>query len=228
MSQQNAQFYAGLSQAGELARSGLDLEQQKLTLQRQGMDQQNAQFYVGVNQAWNLAQQGFSIEQQRVALQEKGMSQQDAQFYAGLAQAGDLARRGLDQDAIRIELQKQGMDQQNAQFLAAQVFEKEMFGLENKAGVQKALASEMISQIDPKDPQYAAKVNGVLASLGMAGTIDTSKLLAAPAPTTSSSGTISVAGQNTGVGAASPTDVISATAGAVASGAAYVYNKLFG
>lgn len=147
MSQNDAQYYAGLGQSKYLAEKGLTLQEQAQELQKQGMSQQDAQFYAGLNQqgtlenrkidltaeqmaqnkeqfyaglnqANQLAQAGLGLEAQKVELQKQGMDQNDAQFYAGLSQSKTLAEKGLDLQAQAQELQKQGMTQQNAQFYA--------------------------------------------------------------------------------------------------------------
>lgn len=147
MSQQDAQYYAGLSQANALAQRGLDQNAVQIELQKQGMTQQDAQYYAGLRQqetqfgqslqeqqtarnqqnaqfnasltqAKELALAGLDLQGQSLALQEKGMSQQDAQFYAGLSQADQHAQQGFTLQESAQNLQEQGMGQQNAQFYA--------------------------------------------------------------------------------------------------------------
>lgn len=111
-------FYAGLQQAGELAKAGLSIQESTLKLTEKGMSQQDAQYYAGLAQAAKLAEKGFSYQDAALELQRQGMTQQNSQFFAGLAQAKELAVAGLSIQEAQLKLTERGMTQEDARYYA--------------------------------------------------------------------------------------------------------------
>lgn len=153
---------AGLAQAKELAYAGMDIQKASLALQEKGMNAEDAYRTAALGQAKFLAEKGLGLEEIKIQLQSKGMEQDEAYRYAALTQAKSLAEQGLNIEQVRAKLQEKGMDQQNAQFYASQAFEKDMFNLDTKTSVQKAVFADMLAKLDPNSGDYKTKLNGII------------------------------------------------------------------